>query len=70
MSYRSTPAFAAGPGLHQHLAKSHPKLVRNQVWCRSCRRTERVDSAECLHTGWPQCCGQTMTIDPPEEWDR
>lgn len=70
MTYRSTPAFAIGAELHQHLADSHPKLQRGQVWCRSCRRTEHVDSAECLRSGWPKHCGQTMTIDPPEEWDR
>lgn len=56
-------------GLHEKLAQSHPKLARGQVWCRTCRRTQHVDSAECLRsTGWPKCCGYTMTIDPPEEW--
>jgi hypothetical protein len=55
--------------LHETMANSHPKLARGQVWCRTCQRTERVDSANCLRTGWSKCCGYTMTIDPPEEWD-
>lgn len=55
--------------LHEKLAASHPKLERGQVWCRACGHTEKVDSADCLRTGWPKCCGYTMTIDPPEEWD-
>lgn len=71
MSYRSTPAFAIGAvGLHDRMAASHPKLSRGQVWCRKCRRTENVSAAHCLRSGWPKCCGQTMTIDPPEEWGR
>lgn len=49
------------------LATSHPKLERGRVWCRECGRTERVDSAHALLHGWPKCCGETMTIDAPEE---
>jgi Zn finger protein HypA/HybF involved in hydrogenase expression len=67
MSYRSSPAFAIGAELCQHLAQSHPKLERGQLWCRSCGSTLHVDSAECLRSGWPKCCGATMTIDAPEE---
>jgi hypothetical protein len=26
-----------------------------------------VDAGVCLATGWPKCCGVTMTIDSPEE---
>jgi Zn finger protein HypA/HybF involved in hydrogenase expression len=44
-----------------------PKLARGQVWCRTCGRTEHVDSAKCLREGWPKCCGHTMTIDAPWE---
>lgn len=47
----------------------HAKLARGQVWCRTCRRSQKVDSTVCLQSGWPKCCGYTMTIDPPEEWD-
>jgi hypothetical protein len=50
-------------GLHDKLADCHPSLRRGQVWCRKCRRTELVDSAECFRSGWPKCCGYTMTID-------
>jgi Zn finger protein HypA/HybF involved in hydrogenase expression len=44
-----------------------PQLKRGQVWCRKCGRTMKVDSAECLRSGWPKCCNETMTIDSPEE---
>jgi hypothetical protein len=72
MTYRSSPSFALGGpplivDLHQRLAASHPKLERGMVWCRSCGRSERVDSAGCFRSGWPKCCGATMTIDAPEE---
>jgi hypothetical protein len=56
--------------IHEALADSHPKLIRGQVWCRTCRRTEKVDSAGALAHGWPKCCGQTMTIDAPDEGRR
>lgn len=51
----------------EELAKCHPKLIRGQVWCRTCGYTQRVDSGDCLRNGWPMCCGETMTIDAPEE---
>lgn len=54
--------------LHEKLATSHPSLERGRVWCRHCRRTQRVDSAERMRTGWPKCCGYTMTIDHPDTW--
>jgi hypothetical protein len=47
-----------------------PQLARGQVWCRTCGFTERVDSGSALSTGWPKCCGRTMTIDSPEEQAR
>lgn len=53
---------------YQELAHSHPSLQRGKVWCRTCRREEKVDSAECLRSGWPKCCSHTMTIDHPETW--
>lgn len=53
--------------LYDEMAKSHPKLERGQVWCRTCGGTKKVDSAECLRRGWPKCCGETMTIDGPKE---
>lgn len=55
---------------YQKLAESHPSLERGMVWCRTCRRSEKVDSAHCLRNGWPKCCGYTMTIDHPDTWDK
>lgn len=49
--------------MHDTIAKQIPQLARGQVWCRSCGRTQRTDSAEALRSGWPKCCGYTMTID-------
>lgn len=48
-------------------AEAHTKLKRGKVWCVVCGRTQDVDSAECLRNGWPKCCGQTMTLDSPQE---
>lgn len=53
--------------LYDKLARSHPSLERGMVWCRQCGRSQRVDSAVALASGWPKCCGYTMTIDSPEE---
>jgi hypothetical protein len=53
--------------LHRKIASSTEKLRRGRVWCTSCGRSIEVDSAECLATGWPKCCGLTMTIDSPAE---
>ncbi len=52
------------------IAERHEKLRRRRVWCRTCGHTQPVDTARALAEGWPKCCGYTMTIDPPEEWDR
>lgn len=57
----------AGGGLYDTLANCHPKLSRGMVWCTKCGRSEKVDSAECFASGWPECCGYTMTIDSPAE---
>ena len=43
-------------------------LKRGMVWCRTCGRSQSVDSADCLQHGWPKCCGCTMTIDHPATW--
>lgn len=55
--------------LFERLAKSHPSLERGICWCRHCRHEQRVDTAHALRTGWPKCCGYTMTIDHPETWE-
>jgi hypothetical protein len=47
--------------------ESVPRLKRGIVWCRECGASQKVNSAQCLTTGWPTCCGYTMTIDSPEE---
>ena len=53
--------------IYNQLATTIPQLSRGQVWCRECGTTKRVDSAQALRTGWPKCCGYTMTIDSPDE---
>lgn len=56
-------------GMHDDMANSHWKLRRAQVWCDTCKRTERVDVARRLSglSAWPECCGYTMTLDSPKE---
>ena len=53
--------------IHDAIVASDPKIARGQVWCRRCGNTFQVDPAECLKSGWPRCCGATMTIDSPQE---
>lgn len=54
-------------GLHSKIVEDVPQLKRGQVWCYDCGHTEKVNSTECLRTGWPMCCGVTMSIDSPKE---
>lgn len=49
------------------LATCHPSISRGRVWCTKCGRTQKVDLAECFRSGWPECCGYTMTIDSHEK---
>jgi hypothetical protein len=49
------------------LAAKSPRMKRGKVWCRICGSTQKIDSALCLRDGWPECCGETMTMDSPEE---
>jgi hypothetical protein len=51
--------------IHSRIVEDVPQLKRGQVWCRRCGATRKVDSAHCLAHGWPECCGETMTIDDP-----
>lgn len=47
-----------------------PQIKRGRVWCLTCGATKRVDGVATLNgqgSGWPKCCGHTMTIDSPEE---
>lgn len=57
----------SGMRLYDKLAVSHPKLSRGQVWCVRCGKTRRVDPSLCFRLSWPECCGETMTIDSPDE---
>lgn len=54
-------------GLHQRIADSHPTLKRGMVWCKTCGRSQKVDPAQCLRTGWPICHGATMSLNDPAE---
>lgn len=40
----------------------------SSVWCRTCGRSVDVDARDALENGWPECHGETMTMDPPETW--
>lgn len=53
--------------IQDKMARSHPSLLRGQVWCKKCGSTRMVNSGKALTYGWPKCCGHTMTIDSPEE---
>lgn len=53
--------------IYSLLGNCHPKMARGMVWCIKCGRSERVDCGYCARRGWPECCGETMTIDSPEE---
>lgn len=57
----------ATPSMHQRIADEVPQLKRGIVWCHKCGHSEKADSAHCLAHGWPLHCGQTMSIDSPEE---
>ena len=52
---------------YERLARTHEKLSRGRVWCRTCGATRAVDSGDAMKNGWPKCCGYTMTIDSPQE---
>lgn len=52
---------------YERMATCHPKLERGMVWCKVCGDTRKVNAAACLQSGWPKCCGYTMTIDSPNE---
>ena len=56
--------------LYNDAVESNPKLKRGMVWCKSCRKSEKVDSADCLRNGWPKCCNYIMTLDHPSTWEK
>ncbi|MGO4561041.1 hypothetical protein [Rhizobiales bacterium 3FA27D7] len=53
--------------IHETIAESVPQIRRGIVWCTICGRSQKVDGAECMRSGWPVCHGYTMTIDSPDE---
>jgi hypothetical protein len=53
-------------GMYKEIA-GIPKIARGLVWCIKCGAWQPVNSGACLRSGWPKCCGYTMTIDSPEE---
>ena len=55
------PDFGA---MYEDMGKSHPDLKRGLVECSVCKRRMTVSSAACLATGWPMCCGYTMSLMP------
>lgn len=57
-------------GNMEFIKKSHKSLERGQVWCRTCKKTLKVDIVSCIMYGWPKCCGYTMTIDHPDTWKK
>lgn len=44
-----------------------PQIARGRVWCHRCGNTMQVNGVGCVRHGWPRCCGETMSIDSPEE---
>lgn len=59
--------FADLKAAFQTAVEGTPQLKRGVVWCHKCGHSEAVDSAGCLSSGWPQHCGETMSLDSPEE---
>lgn len=52
---------------YEKIVQGTDKLKRGIVWCTKCGNSQRTNSAKNLQSGWPKCCGNTMTIDSPEE---
>ncbi len=53
--------------LYDDLIKCRPSLERGMVWCTVCGQSQKTDVKESFRSGWPKCCGFTMSIDSPEE---
>lgn len=34
------------------------------VTCSLCHKTQTVDVIKCVESGWPLCCGETMSMMP------
>lgn len=50
-------------GLHYRIARD-AGLTRCRVRCEECKREQDVYGARALRSGWPECCGFTMTLLP------
>lgn len=64
---RGERALCRARDTHSKIVDDVPQLKCGIVWCHKCGHSEPVDSARCLATGWPLHCGETMSIDSPEE---
>lgn len=64
---RPTEAPREHPMNFDLIVESVPQLKRGIVWCRKCGVSVATSSVMNLCNGWPKCCGETMTIDSPEE---
>lgn len=67
MSRAVPKTLAAIGGWAKQAVAESPQLKRGRVWCTVCGRSERVDSVVCLGSGWPKCCGYTMSLSSPKE---
>lgn len=41
----------------------HPLMKKNELFCRHCGKKIKYDNRIAMKTGYPKCCGYTMTID-------
>ena len=48
--------------MYREMVAGNPALEAGRVECLKCKRTRTVDSAACLRSGWPTCCGETMRL--------
>lgn len=50
-----------------NMYESMASKLGNRVKCGTCGVELEVDSAQCLRSSWPKCCGYTMTLLPPSK---
>lgn len=65
MGSRTNPCHMQRPVVRAHEARIMTEKEHNEL---KLRREEHADSAYCLQHGWPECHGETMTIDHPDTW--
>ena len=63
-------AIEKSRGIHSRIAADVWGKETGEVYCLKCGRAKEVNYAYCLAHGWPECCGETMTVDSPGEVDR